>query len=359
MAKIIHTADLHIGASFSFLPEEKSIEAKKKQWQALKDMVQVANNKQIDAILIAGDLFDDPFASGQIIRKTFSILGKCLCPVFISPGNHDYYHGESPYHSSFVSPNIHVFSSRVLSGVPLSDGKTMVYGAAFEDDSAYVSIKTQLLDHKINLCCIHGDLISTDSGYNPIKPEEIADSGFDYMAFGHNHQFSGLKKDGNTYYACSGSFCALTVKEYGRRGYLLGEVDEGKVQFSFIKTKTICLNQLDLDVSNILSDENLQEKITVNMPEDRENTYFCLNLMGTKYYDISIKALKRALDRAFFYCILQDNTKKPTNIWEGIRENDLRGAVLRRMHEDLSMAQGKEKEKILRAAQYLQSAMME
>lgn len=348
-----------MGASFSFLPPERAKEAQEAQWQALADMIGLANSRQADAVLLAGDLFDAPNPPGDLARQAMAILGRCRCPVFISPGNHDYYHTASPYAGSYVPSNVHVFSSRLLTGVPLADGKTMVYGAAFEEDSAYISLKENLDPDKVNLCCIHGDLLRPDSGYNPIEPREVSDSGFTYIAAGHNHQTSGLRKAGKTYYACPGSFCALTAREEGRRGYLFGQVDKQDVKLSFVATKTVTLKRMEVDVSDLFSDGALQEKIAIHMPEEREYTCLRLTLTGTKNYEIGLGALDRALNRAFFHCVVEDETHEPANLWEGLQENDLRGAILRRMQSDLKNAAGEEREKILRAAQYLQSAMME
>lgn len=357
MAKIIHAADIHLGASFSYLPPEQAEQARQAQWQALADLAQFAGERHADAVLLAGDLFDDPYASGELGRKAMGILGKCPCPVFISPGNHDFYHSGSVYAASYVPKNVHVFKSREMQGVPLADGQTVVYGAAFEEDSAYLAMAENLDPDKVNLCCIHGDLLRPDSGYNPIQPQEISDSGFTYIAAGHNHQSSGLRKAGRTYYACPGSFCALTAREEGRRGYLFGQITQDDIKMTFVPCKTIRLIGLEVDVSDIFSDSALQEKITIQMPEERERTCLRLTLSGTKNYEIGLSALERALKRAFFHCVLRDETQEPSNLWEGLQENDLRGAVLRRMRAELKHAQGEEREKILRAAQYLQSAM--
>ena len=97
MPNIIHAADLHIGAKFEFLPPESAAQAIRLQLTALKALVEHAASSAADALLIAGDLFDTPEVRPQISSVVFSILSKCPCPIFLSPGNHDYYHAASPY----------------------------------------------------------------------------------------------------------------------------------------------------------------------------------------------------------------------------------------------------------------------
>ena len=96
MPTMIHTADLHLGAKFEFLPEELIPAAQKLQTDALRSLVQYAADSEADVLLIAGDVFDTPEVPAQLAAKVFEILSECPCPVFIAPGNHDYYFSKSP-----------------------------------------------------------------------------------------------------------------------------------------------------------------------------------------------------------------------------------------------------------------------
>lgn len=85
--KILHTADWHLGKrldNFSRLPE---------QVEVMNEIVQIADEQNVDMILIAGDLFDtfNPSVEAvELFYKTLKRLAKNgLRPVIAIGGNHD------------------------------------------------------------------------------------------------------------------------------------------------------------------------------------------------------------------------------------------------------------------------------
>lgn len=84
--KLLHLADLHIGKrvyEYSMLEEQKS---------ALLQAFQMAKEHQVDAVLIAGDVYDKtiPTVEGVKLFDTFlTALKTKQIPVFIISGNHD------------------------------------------------------------------------------------------------------------------------------------------------------------------------------------------------------------------------------------------------------------------------------
>ena len=84
--KLLHLADLHIGKrvyEYSMLEEQKS---------ALLQAFQMAKEHQVDAVLIAGDVYDKniPTIEGVKLFDTFlTALKQKNIPTFIISGNHD------------------------------------------------------------------------------------------------------------------------------------------------------------------------------------------------------------------------------------------------------------------------------
>ena len=84
--KLLHLADLHIGKrvyEYSMLEEQK---------QALLQVFQMVKEHHVDAVLIAGDVYDKniPTIEGVKLFDTFlTALKKKQIPVFIISGNHD------------------------------------------------------------------------------------------------------------------------------------------------------------------------------------------------------------------------------------------------------------------------------
>lgn len=104
--KILHTADWHIGRTLegNDLYEEQRI--------VLNQIVGMADEKQVDIIVIAGDLFDlpSPSADSQSLCYEYLIkLGK-IAPVLIISGNHDSRNRLKAIEQVFEATNIHITS---------------------------------------------------------------------------------------------------------------------------------------------------------------------------------------------------------------------------------------------------------
>lgn len=64
---------------------------------------------------------------------------------------------------------------------------------------------------------LHGDLTSADSAYRPLRPERIAETNVQYLALGHIHARSEVRRAGRTLYAYSGCLQGLGFDETGEK----------------------------------------------------------------------------------------------------------------------------------------------
>jgi len=107
-------------------PREKMEALETETREVVEKIVNLAKERQVDAILVAGDLFDDRMISLDGIR----FLQDCFqvvegIPVFITPGNEDPYGVSSLYNSQFLKAigmnpwpsNVHIFTETPCSGV--------------------------------------------------------------------------------------------------------------------------------------------------------------------------------------------------------------------------------------------------
>lgn len=328
MSTIIHAADFHIGAKFDFLPSARAMDAVNLQFSALQDMVNYAAASAADAVLIAGDLFDTPDIRPQIATAVFSVLGKCPCPVFIAPGNHDYYHIGSVYSTQLLPQNIHVFRERFLEPVPLADGETVIWGAAFQDTKASIPLDAPLDASKTNICLVHGELGSS-GGYNPISESAVLGSRFDYIALGHNHRFSGVFRISQTVLSCPGCFAATASNELGVKGYLAGHVAKGDISLTLHPSGAVRFEEVALPMAGINSDAMLMEKLYPLLPEEQDRTCCCVRLTGTRMYDPDLAALSHSLRSIFFHAQILDESAAMQDLYRYEKDDGLRGTVTR------------------------------
>lgn len=104
--KILHTGDWHLGKKLfktSRLPEQQIF---------LNELKQIIISKNIDALIIAGDIFDTPYPPSDAIRLLsdflYEVTDNNKCQVYFISGNHDsgrFLETSSPF---YKNRNIHV-----------------------------------------------------------------------------------------------------------------------------------------------------------------------------------------------------------------------------------------------------------
>lgn len=230
MIKLLHAADLHLDSPFEGLGESKAAVRRTEQRQLLYRIAQLAHNEKVHLVLLAGDLLDSDSAYAETGEELVKALGGIEAPVFISPGNHDFYSARSPYARLKLPDNVHIFKSPRIECVELPELGVRVWGAAFTDKYSGGMLRgfsAEKTAGVLDIMCIHGE-VNAASAYNPVTEDEIAASGMDYIAFGHIHAGSGLKKAGSCYYSWPGCPEGRGFDETGEKYVSIVSFGDGK-----------------------------------------------------------------------------------------------------------------------------------
>ncbi|MEX1115091.1 MAG: DNA repair exonuclease [Akkermansiaceae bacterium] len=92
--RILHTADNHIGLSFSRYPDGVRDRLLEERFSALERLVATANARQAHFFVVAGDLFDKVNVPKSVVERTVKILREFNGEaVLVLAGNHDYCEG--------------------------------------------------------------------------------------------------------------------------------------------------------------------------------------------------------------------------------------------------------------------------
>ena len=119
MLKLIHGADFHLDAPFSALPPDKARQRREEQRELLNRLVDLAEGEGADLVLLSGDLLDGGETYQETVEALSRALGQIRVPVFIAPGNHDWYGPRSPYAGTVWPDNVHIFTAPTVEGVEL------------------------------------------------------------------------------------------------------------------------------------------------------------------------------------------------------------------------------------------------
>ena len=221
--KILHTADLHLRSEGDA------------RWGALQTLIAVGKKEKIDALVIAGDLFDKGIDAEKLrpeIRRVFSDTG---LQVLVLPGNHDKdAYGGGKYFGD---------DSKLLTDTePINIGDVSFWGLPFvPGDRERVlarlhELRGRLPSDRVNVLVYHGELIDasfprTDFGdegtdrYMPARLSWFADVGFSYVLAGHFHSNFDIMTFGkDAFFVYPGSPVSITKKETGQRRANLVEI---------------------------------------------------------------------------------------------------------------------------------------
>ena len=348
MIRILHAADLHMDSPFEGLSSQQAALRRREQRGLLNSLVELAEDSGAQLMLLAGDLLDSSRVYTETGTMLVNALSKLSIPVFISPGNHDFYSLRSPYARLQLPANVHVFTQSRLSPVVLEELGVRVWGAGYTDrvcPPLLENFSPVREEELLDILCFHGEVTGSASPYAPCTPEQLARSGADYAALGHIHAFSGLRQAGDTYYAWPGCPEGRGFDECGEKGAILADVAHRRCKLRFVP-----LGGRRYEILRVAAGEDALSAVLSALPEGSERYIYRIILTGELERGLQLPALRDALAERFFALQLVDETTAARSLWEKIDENSLTGLFLRRMQQRLAETGSDEDRRILMMA---------
>ena len=89
MPIFLHTADWQIGRQYSQFSPEDSSAISEARIDAVATIAKLAAENAVDAVIVAGDVFDTQTVAERTLRKLFNAMQGFAGPWIMIPGNHD------------------------------------------------------------------------------------------------------------------------------------------------------------------------------------------------------------------------------------------------------------------------------
>jgi len=263
--RFIHCSDLHLDTPFAGLAKARP-ELKEKlrhaTFQAFQNIIDLALREQVDAVIVAGDVYDaeDKSLQAQLkFRNALKKLAEAGIPAFVAHGNHDPLASRS---ASLQYPeNVTVFpGDRVERYEVVREGKPTahIYGISFPkrqvtENLALLFDKKHASGFAVGVLHTNVDGNSSHENYAPCRLKQLVGKGMDYWALGHVHAHQVLREhDPAVVY--SGNSQARSFKEQGRKGCCLVTLrDQTPPQVRFVATDVVRYLSQDMDISHCSS----------------------------------------------------------------------------------------------------------
>ncbi len=366
--KIIHCADIHLGSGFSYIEDPvKRRERQDELLETCRRMFRYAVLNEIEAIIIAGDLFDTDHAAtpimGAVIRE---IIDHPDISVYYLKGNHDVNiksgmenilnlhcftdevkvyglhknNNELPddihvkyddrdvtrsLHNSDAARNDHVNVN--IAGVELTSGNR---------DSFYDEL--DFAPEDFNILVLHGQLYENGgSDELAINKRLLQHRNIDYLALGHIHAYRSGGIDSRGIYCYPGCLEGRGFDECGPHGFVVLDIDtaNGTCKRNFVEFARRKLYEMQVDITDTAEGAEILNSVEKSLDNSRclEQDMIKVELTGTVDQELSpvCAYIKKSLSERYYYIKVKDSTKRTYSLHKS-------SASFRKMFTDTVMS---------------------
>ncbi len=200
MLRLLHSADWQLGARYSqFGP--KAGQLRSARLTTLQKTLDLAIGHQVDAFLIAGDLFEDNHVDDALVRSVLDLFrAQPSLPICILPGNHDPHSGPDAVwqRQAFLRGPANVHVLREAGVIDLGGSARLLAAPLRQKLSSHdpslklAELSATLPADVIKIGITHGAL-AIESKHQPndfpIALNAATRAGLDYLAVGHWHNW--------------------------------------------------------------------------------------------------------------------------------------------------------------------------
>lgn len=234
--RLLHTADWQLGKPFAGLSGDMGALLRAARFEAVRTIARLAREHAVDAVLVAGDVFDDNYVERGTVARALAAMRELDRPWLLLPGNHD------PALAASVWTRIaadglppQVTLATAPEPIRIADGTAVVLPAPLTDRHSTDDL-TAWLDTAptpaaaIRIGLAHGAvterLPSGADAWNPIAADRAERAGLAYLALGDWH--GTLEITARTWYAGTPEPDRYKANAAGQ--VLLVEIDGPQVQ---------------------------------------------------------------------------------------------------------------------------------
>jgi DNA repair exonuclease SbcCD nuclease subunit len=209
LIRMLHTADWQIGKCYGqFEPDEAAL-LSEARFNTVERLAALAHERQVDLVLVAGDVFDAQGVADKTIHRLFHAMKGYAGPWVLIPGNHDAGLAESVWTRAArlkaIPDNVHVCLKAepllldalgvAIIPAPLTQRHTYT---DLTEWFAIADTPTGMVRIGLAHGSVQGILADDIDSANPIAAGRAEQAGLDYLALGDWH---GTKQvDARTWY---------------------------------------------------------------------------------------------------------------------------------------------------------------
>ena len=268
--RFVHAADLHLDSPFrgiqSEAPANVAETLQRATFDAYDNIIGLCLREQVDALLVAGDIYDGADRSLRAQLKFIDGLIRLDAAgirSFICHGNHDPLDG---WEARLDLPSgCKRFGSEVAGApvFPNEPERAMIYGISYPRREVLENLSQRFLGiaqgGSFNVGLLHANVGGNPNhdAYSPCSVNDLVETDMDYWALGHVHTRQVLREKGPSI-VYPGNSQGRHPNESGERGVYLVEVDDyGTVRLEFHAMDVVRWETLEVDIAGLEDEQGL------------------------------------------------------------------------------------------------------
>ena len=316
--RILHTADIHLGApmtSFGDLAAQRTELLRK----TFLNVCKLGVKEEVDLFICAGDMFDSlrpSQADIECARNGFDKLARADIPAVAIPGGHD---GAGVFQNvleTFKIPGLEILSpSNSPGGVHSVESEKGMINLYSVRPKPGIEQSLDLMERRdlegFHVGVLHGSVFDggkLDAPYKdlPVTTAELAALNLDYIALGHYHQFQVIEKDDKTIGCYPGTIESKRFAETGPRYAALVTLADKGLHIEKVDVGQTLVEKHELDVELLPDEESIIEKI-ISLGGKKKLAR--ITLKGLTSTMLNSEQIQQEAAGAFEYLQLFDETK--------------------------------------------------
>lgn len=336
--RIIHCADLHLDSRMNAnLAKEKARERQAELLNTFERMMNYAILHRVDAIIIAGDLYDTKnisAAARNTVRE--AILRNPDIDFYYLRGNHD---AESFLSNLEEIPeNLKLFDNGWTSYAADKAGRVMITGAELCKENAASIYNELTLDmEKFNIVVLHGQEAEHASrdGAEIISLRSLRNKGIDYLALGHIHSYKTGELDARGSYCYPGCLEGRGFDECGEHGFVILDIDEEKksLRQDFIPMAYRQIYALDVDITDCMTTADIAGRIRAVLAKAEPGSESLVKLVLKGSVDVECEKNTEFLTKQFadryYFLKIDDESRLNVDYGTYALDESLKGEFVR------------------------------
>lgn len=332
--RFLQLSDVHFGQTMRGsklrLPRALAEERIQERRDAFARAIGIVVERDLDGVLIPGDLFDHENIDTDTLRFVIHTLAS-IAPrrVFIAPGNHDPWAGTSPYAREDAGntrglswpDNVHIFAHnefRTMSWPGREDVSVTGCGVAFNrpSDERRLGQPVKRDSAELSLLLFHGSrddsgFLQADKSTYPFSSAELLAQGFGWTALGHYHAHQLISdRQGQPRAAYSGCLSAGGLDETGPKGALVVMMDRGRTSVEFVRLDPRAVHDISCDLGGAGFAEAARERLDQALDGIPDTDLVRVRLTGRRAEGLDLGWLDR-FGRERFHITVDSSALRP------------------------------------------------